>query len=113
MDDTFERDDHHMRIITPKGKKTGRMNMIMRPTLSVVEIPAGEDKGKYLLAAHGKNDVGEMTVVELRVFEFFDEAAVVFALVKQGRLKEDDVREYEVTEKQRLTFARKFAREQN
>jgi hypothetical protein len=83
-------------------------DIIARPILSVVPIMDGPDKGKFTLLAHGKNEKGDMCVVQLRVFDFFTEAAIVWERVIDGSLKAEDVPQFEVTMNMILTWRGKY-----
>jgi hypothetical protein len=83
-------------------------DVIARPILSVVPISDGPDKGKYTLLAHGKNEKGDMCIVQLRVFSLFSEAAIVWERVMDGQLKAEDVPNFEVTPHMILTWRDKY-----
>lgn len=98
-------DENHVHIL---GRKN-RTYMIRKPIVSVIQIPHGPDKGMFALVAHGKNDINEMTVVELRVFERFEDARIVYSELCTGKIQATDIPQFEITPAMLLTWRGRYA----
>lgn len=90
------------------AKKSGATDsmaetFIREPRLEVHAVKKGPNMGQFALVAHGKNNKGQMAVIELRVVETFLEAACLFDLVRLKIIKPDDVPQFEITEKHLAT----------
>ena len=72
-------------------------HLLLSPVLSVVRVPKGPDAGKFALLAHGKNSRGELTVVELRIFDTFVDARTCYAEIILGKIKAEDSINFDIT----------------
>ncbi len=72
---------------------------IPKPRLEVHAVKKGPNMGQFAIVAHGKNNRGQMAVIELRVVETFLEAVCLFDLVRFKIIKPEDVPQFEITEK--------------
>jgi hypothetical protein len=95
-------------IIRPKSGEP--QHVIYRPILSVIPIKTGPDRGKFGIIAHGKNDQGEMTIVEVKICDTFIEAEGVYNMIVSGKVKLEDVPNVEITEQMLSTWRDRWAK---
>ena len=111
LTEKFEKTDDHLRILrdAPGGKD--RQYVLVPPIiLELIMIPEGQHRGWFTITARGRNDMNEVTVMELRKWpnEELLDAFCVYDLLRRKLLHPLDVEDFHVTRKLRLTAQDEF-----